>query len=249
MFKNSIKYTLASLLLLEVTGCTTVPRTITIPTQREGTAVVHRPITSTPIQEEILLGRGSKNPSLGERVNVPSKNPSTGNTTTSHSTTDKNQTAPVVDTPAPREQHQEVIERIPFPVDEYRQLSKRGSSTLKGHIYLENVNTGEKLTKGKIKLWLNPVTSYSNQWYQESYLGGYRLSKSDSRLYNYLKFTYSNSDGTFSFFGLPRGEYYLSATMSCAKECEYATKKDVLLVKKVSVTGGTTNINLMKNVP
>jgi len=248
MLKNSIKYTLTSLLIFGAVGCTP-PRTIIIPTQTQPQRQVVHPPKKEPIKEEILLGRG-KNPSLGNRIDVPVNNPSIGNPIGEEGNTpiveDKNQTNLVE--PEVREERG-VIERIPFPVDEYRHLAKRGSSTLSGKIYLENVHTGEKYTKGKIKLWLNPVTTYSQQWYRDSYLGGYKLTKSDSRLYNYLKFTYSNSDGSFNFFGLPRGSYYLTATISCAEECGYSSKNSILLVKEVSIGRGRTNVELMKSVP
>jgi len=70
-----------------------------------------------------------------------------------------------------------VIERMDFPADEYRYIKKRGRSTVSGTIYLENSHTSFKVKGKKTKLWLNPVTSYSRQWYEESYLGGYKLSK------------------------------------------------------------------------
>ncbi len=141
------------------------------------------------------------------------------------------------------------MQRMSFPVNEYRHVKKKGRSTVSGTIYLENSMTTEKIRGKKVKLWLNPVTSYSRQWYQESHLGGYKLSKTDKRLYNYLKFTYSNTSGTFNFFGVPRGEYYLTGTISCSESCGFDKTRSIRLVKKVSVGKGVTRIDLMKNVP
>ena len=143
----------------------------------------------------------------------------------------------------------ELIERMPFPAEEYRHLSKRGRSTVSGKVYLTNRLTADDIVKSKVKLWLNPVTSYSNQWYNEVYLGGNKLTKTDKRLFNYLKFTYSSSDGSFNFFGVPSGEYYLTTTIQCSVECGYRENKSVLLVKKVYVGRGKTEVDLSKTVP
>lgn len=149
----------------------------------------------------------------------------------------------------PVEVKSQVIERIPFPIGEYKRIPRRGSNTVSGTIYLENSHTSAQIKGKKIKLWLNPVTSYSRQWYQESYLGGYKLSKTDKRLYNYLKFTYSDNSGKFNFFGVPSGDYYLTGTMKCAEECGYSEPKSIRLVREISVGRGVTTVDLMKHVP
>ena len=136
-----------------------------------------------------------------------------------------------------------------FPADEYRYIKKRGRSTVSGTIYLENSHTSFKVKGKKTKLWLNPVTSYSRQWYEESYLGGYKLSKTDKRLYNYLKFTYSDNAGNFNFFGVPAGDYYLTGTISCSDECGFNQNRSIRLVREVSVGNGVTTVDLMKHVP
>ena len=246
MFKKSLQISVISLAIFGLTGCH--KRTITVhPGETSTQRRVVVPITHEPqVQEEILLGRNGrtgKNPSLGRRVSVPRNNPSIGesasNSGETPGTEDDEQT-PIED---------KFIERMPFPVEEYSHVKKRGSSTVSGRIYLENSYNSEKVPGKKLKLWLNPVTSYSRQWYEESYLGGYKLSKTDSRLYNYLKFTYSNADGNFNFYGVPAGDYYLTGTMPCGEECGFSERKSVRLVKEISVGRGTTKVDLMKNVP
>jgi len=241
MLKNKLKLTLLTLTLLGTVGCST--RTMTINTGN--TAQTHRPVVvpvkRPPIKEEILIGRnGQHNPNLGARVDVPVNNPTLGQALDINGSNLLNEEE-VVD--------RGIMERIPFPVEEYKYVKKRGSSTVRGDVYLENVNSSEKVIKSKIKLWLNPVTSYSRQWYEESYLGGYKLSKTDRRLYNYLKFTYSDGNGNFNFYGVPVGNYYLTATITCGEECGLSQTKSILLVKEVSVGRGTTSVTLMKNVP
>ena len=240
MLKNSLKYTIISLVVVGTVGCTPQKK-ITIHTPIHPTPQIHRPVVAPvkrpPIKEEILLGRHGNNANLGSQVNVPKNRP-----TISESVTTENNSNVERD-------GRELIERIPFPVEEYRHLSKRGRSTVSGKVYITNRLTNDDIVKSKVKLWLNPVTSYSNQWYNEVYLGGNKLTKIDKRLFNYLKFTYSSSDGHFNFFGVPTGEYYLTATIQCSVECGYRENKSVLLVEKVYVGRGKTEVDLSKTVP
>jgi hypothetical protein len=244
MINKTVKYGLLGLMLMGTTACH--KRTIIIEPQAQRTverAVVKVPV-KRPIKEEILLGNNSKNPSLGNRVDVPINNPTLGEMVSGYG--EENTTEEIAIEEAGSSG---IMERIPFPIDEYRRLRKRGRSTVSGDVYLENSNSSEKIVGKKLKLWLNPVTSYSRQWYEESYLGRYKLSKTDKRLYNYLKFTYSDNSGHFNFYGVPKGQYYLVGTMSCSEECGFPETTSVRLVKEVYVGSGVTSIDLMKNVP
>ena len=231
MFNKNIKYLVVALAIIGTSACS--ERKIVL---HQGARVepiktshiIKRP--RVPIKEEILI---NKNPNLGHRVDVPKNNPSL----------DKNLTSEMPLENAGR------MERIDFPVEEYKHIRKIGRSTVSGTVYLENSYTSSKVMGQKVKLYLNPVTSYSEQWYQESYLGGYKMSKSDPRLYNYLKFTMSNANGKFNFFGVPTGQYYLVGTMKCGEECGFLEDKVVRLAKEITVGRGTTHVDLMKNVP
>jgi len=248
MLKRRMKYAVLTVTILGMSACTPPPRTIIINQTR--TRPAPRPVVVAPtprpvIREEILLGRGSSNSDLGQRVDVPKNTPSVEEnvTTELNNNTENNEST------VGRASTNEVLERIPFPVEEYSHVKKRGRSTVSGTIYLENSDTYEKIRGKKIKLWLNPVTSYSRQWYEESYLNGYKLSKTDKRLYNYLKFTYSDSSGKFDFYGVPTGEYYLTGSISCANECGFSGMKSIRLVKEISVGRGVTHVDLTKQVP
>jgi len=128
------------------------------------------------------------------------------------------------------------MERIPFPASEYYRLARTGKGTIKGTIYVKDAY-GERILGSSTRLYLNPITSYSQQWYQESYLGGYKMQKADSRLFNYLKFTASNSNGKFAFYGVPSGSYYLIGTVKCGEECGYESIKNIRIATRVSVEG------------
>ena len=128
------------------------------------------------------------------------------------------------------------MERISFPVSEYSHLAHTGKGTVKGKIYLKDAY-GRAIPGKLTRLYLNPITSYSKQWYNESYLGGYKMEKADKRLFNYLRFTASDSEGKFAFYGVPRGEYYLIGTVRCGSICGYSVSKNVRIATQVSVSG------------
>jgi len=128
------------------------------------------------------------------------------------------------------------MERIAFPVSEYYRLARRGKGTVRGSIYIKDAYD-KKVFGAGTRLYLNPATSYSDQWYRESYIGGYKMKKADPRLFNYLRFTAANSDGKFAFYGVPSGSYYLIGTVKCGTECGYDTLKTIRIATKVSVYG------------
>jgi len=131
---------------------------------------------------------------------------------------------------------EEKMERVAFPVSEYNRLAKSGKGTVKGSIYLKDAYE-KRIVGAGTRLYLNPITSYSQQWYNESYLGGHKMEKPDSRLFNYLRFTASDTQGAFAFYGVPTGSYYLIGTVKCASECGYSTPKNIRIATQVSVSG------------
>ncbi|QOR62672.1 carboxypeptidase-like regulatory domain-containing protein [Sulfurovum sp. ST-21] len=128
------------------------------------------------------------------------------------------------------------VPRIPFPMDEYVRLARVGKGTVKGQIYITD-GYGKKVVGKATRLYLNPKTSYSDQWYQESYIGGQKMQKADDRLFNYLRFTSSDANGNFSFYGVPSGSYYLIGTVRCGMECGYDTPKSIRIATLVTVKG------------
>jgi len=145
-------------------------------------------------------------------------------------------------------QNKTFVQRMPFPDAEYASLPKTGSATVSGSIYAVAPG-GKKVYAKQTRLYLNPVTSYSTQWYKESYLGGAKMSKVDPRLFNYLKFTTSDNNGKFEFLNIPSGSYYLIGVIKCGSECGYSSVKNIRVTKKISVLGsGATTINLSKNL-
>lgn len=126
--------------------------------------------------------------------------------------------------------------RVPFPNSEYYSLPRTGKGTIRGTIYVNDLYDARVVGAGT-RLYLNPVTSYSKQWYVESYLGGNRMEKADARLFNYLKFTAADSNGNFAFYGVANGSYYLIGTVKCGARCGYGSEKSIRIATRVSIRG------------
>lgn len=182
------------------------------------------------VQNEIVLSPQENqhaNNSWGEQTNVDDED-------VDISDLDENMTED--ETMITEETMEARVPRIPFPVQEYRRLATIGKGTIKGAIYLKDMY-GERIPGSGTRLYLNPVTSYSKQWYEESYLGGAKMEKADSRLFNYLRFTAADNEGNFAFYGVPSGRYYLIGTVKCGNECGYDTPKNIRIATTVSVVG------------
>lgn len=142
----------------------------------------------------------------------------------------------------------QVLPRVAFPTEEYQRLAHSGTNTIKGSVYLED-NYGRRVYGAGTRLYLNPVTSYSRQWYKESYIGGRVMSPVDDRLFNHLKFTSSDSNGNFVFYGVPNGSYYVIGTVVCGNECGFEGTKNVRIATEVSVNSGqVSTVNLSKRL-
>ncbi len=237
MFRKYSHYSLLVVTTLGFLGCTQ-PRTISVNTPHR--PIVAPPITQThtptPVKEEVLI---RNNPNLGNRVDVPKNNPTLGIKVSTQPSS-----VGGID-----QLNGQIMERMTFPEDEYRGIKKTGRSTVSGKIYLINSNTEEVILGKNLKLYLNPVTSYSRQWYNESYLSGYKMSEVDRRLYNYLKYTSSNDSGEFDFYGIAQGDYYLIGSISCGSECGLDKREKIRLVKEIHVGSGITKVELVKRVP
>ena len=99
--------------------------------------------------------------------------------------------------------------RIPFQESEYAGLTLTGSSTVTGQIFLVD-QLESKQVGGGSEVTLEPVTSYSDQWYEIAYLNNRSLTKPDPRYRNYVIKSKADDEGNFSFNNVGPGRYYLS---------------------------------------
>ncbi len=209
MFKSIYTIFIFFLLLMFLTGCVGQPKT----------SYTHAEKAKIVKKEKSVLWAENKNVDADENDNVDVSDLSKDVTTTNTA-----QDAP------------KKMQRVAFPTAEYSALTRTGKGTIQGQIYLQDTY-GKKVYGAKTRLYLNPVTSYSRQWYEQSYTNGKKMEKADSRLFNYLKFTASDDTGAFAFYGVPSGKYYLIGTVVCGSECGYANNRNVRIAKEIHIQG------------
>ena len=133
------------------------------------------------------------------------------------------------------------VNRIPFPENEYAALSKNGRSSVTGQAFLKTRAGDVKYAAGN-EVWLNPATSYSDQWYTESYLGGKRPNpqNADTRLDKYLYTTQADGEGRFTFKNIPSGDYYCTTIITWQVAGQYGTTATGgAVTKKILVRNGS----------
>ena len=104
------------------------------------------------------------------------------------------------------------IQRIPFPVSEYDKLSKKGTASVQGQVFMKTRSGDVKLGAGN-EAFLNPVTTYSFQWYKQTYQQGKVLSAPDPRYDGYMITTITDAQGKFKLRNVPPGEYFLVSSV------------------------------------
>lgn len=97
-----------------------------------------------------------------------------------------------------------LVQRPEFPVAEYELLPKEGTHIIVGQAFLTTRGGDVKVAAGQ-PVTLNPVTSYSLHWCKNV---PYNASP-DPRQNKYLRITTADASGSFSFAGLPAGEYFI----------------------------------------
>jgi hypothetical protein len=100
-------------------------------------------------------------------------------------------------------------QRMAFPEHEYQHLPNSGTAIVKGQAFLKTRGGDIKVAAGN-QVTLNPVTSYSNEWYEKTYIQGKRLVEPDPRLLNYVRKTIADGNGRFTFKNVPAGVYYVT---------------------------------------
>ena len=108
---------------------------------------------------------------------------------------------------------QQLVSRMPFPEQEYQALPTSGNAIVKGQAFLKTRGGDVKTAAGNAVI-LNPVTSYSKEWYAKEYLGGVPLEPPDHRLWNYVKKQVADASGRFTFKSVPAGDYFVTTVVT-----------------------------------
>lgn len=96
----------------------------------------------------------------------------------------------------------------PFIEAEYAPYKARGSGVIEGQAFSRN-GLGEVRAAAGRSVYLNPVTSYSKEWWNAVVMSGRQIEPSDPRIDEFNRETKADISGSFKFEGLPPGEYYV----------------------------------------
>jgi len=105
------------------------------------------------------------------------------------------------------------ISRMAFPEHEYQRLAKSGTAIVKGQAFLKTRSGDVKVAAGN-EVILNPITSYSNEWYEKAYRRGMNLGEPDPRVWNYVIKTVADGSGRFTFKNVPPGQYFVTTVVT-----------------------------------
>ena len=106
-----------------------------------------------------------------------------------------------------RVQPVEVIPRhAPFVPSEYEPYDRPGTGSITGQAFLKTRGGEVRFCAGE-PVSLNPVTTYSREWWNVVVLGRRELAPPDSRAERYHRTTIADAEGRFQFRNLPAGEY------------------------------------------
>jgi len=110
-----------------------------------------------------------------------------------------------------------LIQRIPFPSDEYAALATTGTGVVKGQAFMKT-RGGEVRTAAGNEIHLDPVTTYSMQ---REKVGSSRLTPIDPRYREYFNSVdwgpinwFTDAEGKFELENIPPGEYYIMTSVT-----------------------------------
>ncbi|WP_081253157.1 hypothetical protein [Pseudomonas yamanorum] len=106
--------------------------------------------------------------------------------------------------------NQQPVPRIPFPSAEYEALPTTGTGTIEGQAFLKTVGGDVKYGAGS-EVYLVPITSYSEQWYDVSYRQQKPFAVSDPRQAKFVRMVRADGNGNFKFEEVPPGKYFIRA--------------------------------------
>ena len=94
-----------------------------------------------------------------------------------------------------------------FMEEEYALYRVKGSGRIVGQVFMKTRGGDVKYGAGS-RVALNPVTSYSTEWFNLT-MKGVRISEADSRVDQFSRKTIADASGSFEFTDLPAGSYYI----------------------------------------
>ena len=125
-----------------------------------------------------------------------------------------------------------------FNEQEYAQYAYAGTGTISGQVMVRAEGGQTRPAEGS-QVSLNPVTSYSTEWWNRTVVGGLNLRSADEREQKYLRTAVTDAQGRFLFSDLPRGEYFVVAALNTVAAPSGATGPSSSMVgQRVHLTEG-----------
>lgn len=97
--------------------------------------------------------------------------------------------------------------QAPFIEAEYKPYAVAGTGSISGQAFLKTRAGDVKYGAGN-EVWLNPVTTYSTEWFENAVIPYRAITPPDRRTSDYARRTIADAEGRFKFERLPPGEYY-----------------------------------------
>lgn len=132
-------------------------------------------------------------------------------------------------TPQPR--------RATYSPEEYQRFRSDGSGVIEGQAFLVTIGGDVKVGAGR-EVWLNPVTTYSTEWYERGVIAYETLEPAPAEVPP-PRTTVADGEGRFRFERLPAGDYYLACRIDWAVS-QYSMAGGVAHAKVTVVDGQTT---------
>jgi hypothetical protein len=124
-----------------------------------------------------------------------------------------------------------------FNEQEYARYAYAGTGTITGQVVVRG-ERGQTVPAEGSQVSLNPVTSYSTEWWNRTVVGGLNLRSADEREQKYLRTTTTDAEGRFLFSDLPRGEYFVVAALNTGPAAAANGPGSSLVGQRVHLTEG-----------
>jgi len=145
-------------------------------------------------------------------------------------------TAPQVQPPVPR--------NAVFVPEEYEPYAGEGTATISGQAFAKTRGGDVKYGAG-CNVVMNPVTSYSREWWARAVRVGDRLAAPDPRILAYTHQTTADGEGRFTFEKLKPGDYYVACWITWEVPSRYSTSKQAVCVGKLIRVGDGESVNVV----
>lgn len=141
-------------------------------------------------------------------------------------------TTGVTNVPAPR--------NAMYVESEYAPYREPGTAVITGQAFAKTRGGEVKFGAGNTVV-MNPVTSYSDEWWARAVRVGEHLEDPDPRIISFSSQATADGEGRFKFERLPAGDYYIACWIRWETGGGYGSNDQAVCVgKKVHVDSGQT---------